>query len=672
MADNKVRITDLPVASNITDTAVMLLNQGGIDYQAPMDSLLRASNNLSEVDPAEARANLGVAGSEEIIQVKEDLEGQIEASETAINDMIATKIAPGIVLDHATTSWAGIATAADDLTTDNTAVFADILTTKKYVTVDSNVNLSNAITLTLENQITQGVTGFEIRPVTDNMAYNAMIKAFAKYGRFVNLRFTNPNMYKGWENFGTGQQRQGAIDIGADFNIVDRCIFVNQLNAVVANISRAAHGTKVINNYFLDCLGTGAGPDPDNPFPNSNGGEDRGDACTLWGSGSLIAHNYANCLPGQDARVAFHFESTGGGGIVNPRPFDESNNLMIGNVAYGNFRRHFVMENIVNGMCIGNTSVGGATWWCEAAIQCENVVFENTLHYDRTSDMQQGPTWNPNRGASALVNFNNGVKMKSHAVMAENSVGSGFVINKRTDVMNYTCEMELINKGEPTNVAIYLVGTSDYGNFNNVRAVGFGRQVGFYTNPATTSKMTFNNCYMNANGTAASAITNTGGASTAVISIKGGEWVGNGDSFLGVSNAAEVIAEGVTLDAVNYAMNTFGISGQIAMKNCKTPGGHRIVIRHQGSVSGAFPSDLPWDFSGNMNIVNNFTVSQAHIKSSESKINTTGKYPGKQVMVTNANMTEVMMASGSAPTSIWYNVTNKTSFGDVTPVAPTT
>lgn len=670
MAENKVRLTDLPNASQISDSAVMLINQGGVDYQAKMTSFLRAGNNLSEVDPAEARANLGVAGSEEIIQVQEKLEGDIAASSKSITDMIDSKIAPGIVLDHATTSWAGIKNAVDDLSTNNTDVFADLLTTKKYVTVDSNVNLTNAITLTIENQIIEGVTGFEIRPVTDNMAYAPMIKAFAKYGRFLNLRFTNPKMYKGWEKFGTGQQRQGAIDIGADYNIVERCIFLNQLNAVVANISRAAHGTKIISNYFLDCLGTGAGPDPDNPYPNSNGGEDRGDACTLWGSGSLIAYNYANCLPGQDARVAFHFESTGGGGIVNPRPFDESNNLMIGNTAYGNFRRHFVMENIKNGMCIGNTSVGGATWWCEAAIQCENVVFENTLHYDRTSDMQQGPTWEPNRGASALVNYNNAVKMRSHAIMAENSVGSGFVLQKRTDVMNFTCEMEMVNKGAQDNVAIYMVGSADYGSFNNVRAVGFARQVAFYSNPSTVSKMTFNDCYMRANGSAASAFNNTGGASTAVISLKGGEWTGNGESFLGVSNAAEVTAEGVTLDATSYAMNTFGISGQIAMKNCKTPAGKRIVIRHQGAVTGAFPSDVPWDFSGNMNIVNNFTVSQAHTKNSESKINAVGKYPGKQIIVANGTSNEVLISSGSTGTATWYNITNKTALGDITPVAP--
>lgn len=582
-----------------------------------------------------------------------------------LDDMLTSRVAPGLILDHATTSWAGI--DAKDMTTDNTARFSELLNSKKYVTVDSTVNLSRPVVLSIPEQIIQGTPSSVIRPIDPYMAYSPMIKAYANGTHFIGLRFTNPNMYKGHESFNSSRpQRQGAIDIGGDFCIVDRCIFRNQLNAVIANITRAAHGTKVINNFFLDCLGTGSGPDPDNPYPNSNAGEDRGDAVTLWGSGSLIAHNYANAMAGQDCRVAFHFESTGGGGIANPRPFDESNNIMIGNVAYGSFRRHFVMENIHNGMSIGNTSIGGATWWCEAIIQCKNVVFENTLYYDRTSDLLYGQSWNPNRGASALVNYNENVKVRSRAFLMDGSVGSGFVINKRTAKMDYTCEMEMVNKGSESNTAIYLVGSSEKGVFNGVKAEGFGRQVGFYSDPNVQSNMVFNHCEMNGNGTN-TAFSNTGGDQTARIAISGGTWTGNSQSFLSLSQVSELHVAGATIDAETYAMNVFTITKALSLQNCKTVQGKTLSIRVGGTTAGALPYNIPWDFSGNMGISHNFSVSQTNLSSATSSVNTVGKYAGKLVMVSYGTTREMLMATGSAATDTWVNVSKKTALADITP-----
>lgn len=582
-----------------------------------------------------------------------------------LDDMLTSRVAPGLILDHATTSWAGI--DAKDMTTDNTARFSELLNSKKYVTVDSTVNLSRPVVLSIPEQIIQGTPSSVIRPIDPYMAYSPMIKAYAKGTQFLGLRFSNPNMYKGHESFTSARpQRQGSIDIGADFCIVDRCIFRNQLNAVVANITMAAHGTKVINSYFLDCLGTGSGPDPDNPYPNSNGGEDRGDACTLWGSGSLIANNYANALAGQDARVAFHFESTNGSGIANPRPFDESNNVMYGNVAYGPFRRHFVMENIHNGMSIGNTSIGGATWWCEAIIQCTNVLFDNTLYYDRTSDQLYGQSWNPNRGASALVNFNENVKVRSRAIMTPNSYGSGFVINRRTGRMDYTCEMEMVNKGDPANVAIYLVGSSEKGVFNGVKAEGFARQVGFYNTPGVVSDMTFNHCEMNGNGTN-TAFTNTGGANTSKLRIFGGRWTGNNDTFVGISNMAEIDMESVTIDAGTYAANVFSVSKTMVVKNCKTVDNKPLQIRVNSKTSGGYPSDIAWDFSGNIGITHDFTVLQSLVMSATSLVNTAGKYPGKTIMVSTGTTKEMLMATGNAATDKWVNISKGTSLADITP-----
>lgn len=66
MADKKVRLTSLPTLNTIQDDAVLLLNQSGSDYKAPANKILQTSNNLSEVSPPEARANLNVYDKTEV------------------------------------------------------------------------------------------------------------------------------------------------------------------------------------------------------------------------------------------------------------------------------------------------------------------------------------------------------------------------------------------------------------------------------------------------------------------------------------------------------------------------------------------------------------------------------------------------------------------------------
>lgn len=590
-----------------------------------------------------------------------------------IEDMILSRVAPGVILDSATTSWAGINTAQEDMETDNWQILQDLVSTKRYITIDSIVNLTKRITMTLENQVISGISPkCVIRPIADNMAYDVMFKAEGKFARFRGLTFTNPNMYKGWDKFGNGQQRQGSIDLSADFCIVDSCIFWNQLNAVVASIRASAHGSKVINNYFLDCLGVGSGPDPDNnPYPNSNAGEDRGDACTLWGSGSLIANNYANAKEGEDARVAFHFENTGAG-IINPRPYDASNNLMIGNVAMGPFRRHFVMENITNGMAIGNTSLGGATWWNEAIIQCTNVKFENTLHYTRTTELS-GNNWNPPRGASASVNYNENVEFASHAIMEEGSIGSGFVIKDVLKDHDLTNRMQIINKGDENNVGIYLTGSVKRGVFNELKLRGFSRGVAIgVTSADKPSNLSFNNCDVEGNGTA-DLVTNINSLQGTDINFNGGKWLGGKSSFIAVSDAGDLHLSNVIIDAGTYAVNVFRVKNEFTIKNCVANKGKRLSIRNNGATSGNFPNSHI-DFSGNTGIIHNFVNTTTQITDSTAAINANSKYPGKQVTATitfeGKQAIEVFVASGSSPESVWFNLTNHTTIGNITPVAP--
>lgn len=68
MADQKVKITQLPTSSDI-DGGVLLANNGGIDYQTPVNQFLLKKNNLAEVDAQTARSNLNVYSKEETLSL---------------------------------------------------------------------------------------------------------------------------------------------------------------------------------------------------------------------------------------------------------------------------------------------------------------------------------------------------------------------------------------------------------------------------------------------------------------------------------------------------------------------------------------------------------------------------------------------------------------------------
>lgn len=86
MADEKVRVTELPATQTLRDGGVVLINQAGVDYQAPVEKLLRTDNNLSEVDPATGRNNLNIYSKAETDQ-------QVKLSAKAY---VATSVANGL------------------------------------------------------------------------------------------------------------------------------------------------------------------------------------------------------------------------------------------------------------------------------------------------------------------------------------------------------------------------------------------------------------------------------------------------------------------------------------------------------------------------------------------------------------------------------------------------
>lgn len=80
MAEQKVKLTDLPAATDTIDTAQLLINQNSTDQKLPVTHFLRAKNNLSELaDIGQARANLDVPSVDE---VNDKLTGFIDGSNT--------------------------------------------------------------------------------------------------------------------------------------------------------------------------------------------------------------------------------------------------------------------------------------------------------------------------------------------------------------------------------------------------------------------------------------------------------------------------------------------------------------------------------------------------------------------------------------------------------------
>ncbi|MEG9621364.1 hypothetical protein ACTMO4_22130, partial [Enterobacter hormaechei] len=80
MAEQKVKLTDLPEATDTVDTAQLLINQNSTDQKLSITHLLRAKNNLSElINTDQARANLNVPSVDE---VNEKLSGLFNGDNT--------------------------------------------------------------------------------------------------------------------------------------------------------------------------------------------------------------------------------------------------------------------------------------------------------------------------------------------------------------------------------------------------------------------------------------------------------------------------------------------------------------------------------------------------------------------------------------------------------------
>jgi hypothetical protein len=542
--------------------------------------------------------------------------------------------APGIILDHASTSWAKIRSDVHNNhgPVDNYAALQQLAEDKKYLTIDTPVSINKSIKLTVKNQIIEGRGNGIITPLR-NMSNEFLLELKADATQIHGMVFDNPMLLKS-ETGG----RQGGIMISANYCEIANCYFYRMLQSVVAPAGFGAWGTKIVNNWFLECLGAGTGMRD----LRSKLGEDRGDAVTIWGSGTIMTGNHAYCKAGEDARLAFHAEGLPGARKYL-RDFDHKDIIMANNMAKGSFRRHFAMENITDGISIGNISMGGATWWGEAYIQCKNINVKNTIRYSNSPEIVNGKAWRPIKAAIAVVNFNEGINIDSTVLIAKGTEAYGFAIATQTGEHDITLSGSMINEGARTNTALYLNQPKSF-RINNLDTQGFARAAQITTGKDVT--ITSSNCYHQLNGT---------GKGMEIVKGTGGNIAINGDTY----NGATTVFKLPNVD--NLSIQNTRVSGSERFAELSGIKQSLLVTHNMVSADksmalvysdGSAP-DISWLVEGNIGIRSNFSYTSAQLSSLNSNLNQRSKHAGKNVCV---NSNAVYVALGGAPESPWLNL----------------
>lgn len=562
-----------------------------------------------------------------------------------------------------TTSSQNIAAnSATDYTTDNTAAFQALLNKERYVIVDTIINLSAQVKTAFEGQIIEGTETGEIRPIGTNMSIRSMIALKHKRCRLRNLKSTNPLLLQSNASGDNGGGRQGTVDIQADFCVIEGCTMINQVNAVIAGSIQRAHGSRIIGNNFLDCIGVGL--------------EERGDAVSIWGSGTVIDGNYASCKEGTDGRLAFHAEAPVTNNDGRPE-FDAQHTIMTNNLAWGPFRRHFAFEGITNGVSIGNISIGGATWWGEAYIMCSNVLVENTIKYTRTADIKNGEEqWHPIRGAICIQNWSKHVNIRSMVLMDEKSAGAGVVLTRSSTVQGdhkLTLQVSMQNRGLETNTAFDLVPAEDL-HLNNCYAEGFGMQI--RSGAAEHNNLLLTSCRFVGNGTATGILFNKpSGTLGGNLSINNCIIdVGANNIAIHLIELANVHIANSGLRAAKLAVDLQDIKEKFVLNDCYNMNTDVLLgLRYSAREGTSSPvareaGDVPniaWLVNDNVGINSGFIYSQAQLAARDGAINTTGKVTGKMVLGYDANkQLRYYYATGSSATAPWAALETT---GSVTP-----
>ncbi|WP_155834261.1 hypothetical protein [Halotalea alkalilenta] len=329
-----------------------------------------------------------------------------------VNDNIATlsdwleNAAPTIILDRATTSWAGIKSKHpdDDLADNLNQLFND----KKNVVVDTPIYVNKSIIASLDRQLIIG-TSAGLLLAGKSMQNSPILNITGNRSTIKDLSFDNPHMVAS-----TQGGRQGAISISADNVTVINCNAWKMLHAFSTASNGEWFNTKFMYCNAFECIGVGAGPEDDG---TSNFGEDRGDAFSTWGSTGYMIGCYAQMMNGQDGRIAFHAEGLPKS-HTRSTPNSEADFIISNCMAEGSFRRHFVFEGVDRGIINSCISRGGATWWSMAISQSKNIHISSiVINHDRNQNETQGASWTPRRAAIAMMNWSQSITFSDMTVV---------------------------------------------------------------------------------------------------------------------------------------------------------------------------------------------------------------------------------------------------------------
>lgn len=459
--------------------------------------------------------------------------------------------------------------------------------------------------------------------------------------RFNNLIMDNPDMLKAQ----TGG-RQGAINIKSNYVSVSNCYFYRMLQGVTQASSGEFVGAIVVNNFFLEHIGAGDGALNE----TSSYGEDRGDAVTLWGAGSMIIGNYAQCMVGQDARIAFHAEGYPVN-LTNPNPARDNKDFVIsGNIAVGSFRRHFVFEDLWNGIISGNVSYGGATWWNMCIVQAKNCRFDNNiLNFTREATDKSGASWNPVYSAIVMMNHSNGVTVSNNQIlMSDNAAGKAFhsqILNTGVHVNTRLEGNTLIHKTGSTLRGLDITGLTNPIIRDNL-VNGFNQGIYSFKNSkgAYLSNNHVDSCttgyYFEGNPNDDYQLSIVNGA------------VLNTPTGLTVQNIDDVKITGIDFKNIStYDLNIWTYKVLIVDGITNTDGNGKL--RLNGNTTGTFNTAVATQVDSTVGFNHSWKHNSTALSSVTSSLNTWGKYAGKVVM---DSTNQVYMSSGSTATSVWVNM----------------
>lgn len=563
-----------------------------------------------------------------------------------LDEILNTRVFPGIVLDHATTSWAKIVSA--DFNQDNAVALGNLLDTKRSVTVDTQVAL-NSMVLVSKDRTQMSCSPGGVILAGPAMSQKTMLRVTGHHAILDKMNMDNPLSLKA-----TTGGRQTAIEIRADHATIMNGTFRRMLHAVVTEAGGGEwYMPTYLNNFAYDCLGVGAGAGD----TGANGyGEDRGDAFLIWGSTGIMAFNRAVCGADQDARIAFHCEWLGTD--FQGQPYDPKRDgfdqIMVHNYALGAFRRHFAFESIRRGIMSQNVSLGGATWWPLAVTGgWECLVTDMRIHYDRTAANNAGAAWSPDRAAIGFGHNGTGTTLRNIKVsFAADAAGKGLTsLVTNMPAFNATLQNIQINKPVGQGSVGYVMDKLPDATMIDCSVTG-----------AATGLTTFGPQDITIKGFTATDISGTaiqvsGGSAGTHVRVEGGRIL-RANRGVNATNLTSLSIRGLqTKGIVTADVEQFGTTGAITLEGNHNEDGLGKFV----GLGSPFTPAMIRNVSNNPGYSYDLKYTITSFTDATSGLNTHGKFQGKVATRSDGVM---LAALGATPTSPWGVIAT------TTPVTP--